>query len=149
MFTSQSMREHPRHPDTEAAHAVQAETLRQKIATERNRPSRYRPERPTDAEQTITRTLHSEPRELQKLLGRVPEPLALAIRAQRAAQALEAANDQKPLSCATALRTATLWEEWGLRCHESGHPSDESGRSNIKRTRTRLQIRAESDLEWH
>ena len=149
MLTSQSMREHPRHPETVAAHAVQAETLRQKIATGRNRPSRYRPERATNAEQTITRTLRTEPRELQKLLGRVPEPLALAIRAQRAAQALEASNDQKPLTCATALRTATLWEEWGLRCHESGHPGDEAARTNIKRTRTRLQIRAESDLEWH
>ena len=148
MLTSQVIRENPKHNDTVPAHAVKAETLRRRIATERDRPSRYRPQRPTDADRTITRTLHNEPRGLQKLLGRFPEPLALAIRATRAAQALETGNDDKPLACATALRTATLWEEWGLRCPESGHPADQTARTNIKRTRTRLQIRAESDLEW-
>ena len=149
MLTSQVIREHPNNATNAPTHAAEAETLRQKIASERARPSRYQPQRPTPTNQTITRTLRYEPRELQKLLGRVPEPLALGIRAQRAAHVLEANEEQKPLTGATALRTATLWEEWGLRCPDSGHPGDERARATIKRNRARLQIRAESDLEWH
>ena len=126
----------------------EGETLRTMVRQRVSRHGRYRPDRTCDRTRAIARTLADEPPLLQRLIARIPEPVGYGLRALRAAEQMADTEADQSARRSAAMRAAALFEEWGLRAPRTGHPSDDRARAEMKRNRSALHVRLESELEW-
>ena len=149
LLTAMTLRTRAKDEQGNAESPREGETLRTMVRQRIARHGRYRPIPSCHRTRAIARTLADEPPRLQRLIARMPEPVGHGLRALRAAERIGDTNTGQSALRSAAMRAAALFEEWGLRAPQTGHPSDDRARAEMKRTRTALHVRPESELEWN
>ena len=148
ILSARTLRERAERALAEGAEAqrAEAEALRGCVRRVLARPSGRRTPVPDPQRRFVRRALASESRRRMRVLARLPEPLALGMRAGEAAGHAE--DPEGALRAGTDERTAALWEEWALRLEPSGHPTDARAQREIERMRRARGGKREEAWEW-
>ena len=146
VLSAQTLRERAQRRCTGTPARAQAEAVRRCVRAVTATPKgRERPQADPHR-RYVRRALARESRRRKRVLARLPEPLAMAV---RAAQAVDLMDDpQGALRAGADDRTAAMWEEWALRLKPSGHPTDARAQREIERVRRARKGKREEGWEW-